>query len=432
MRVHRVVIGLIAGLIVGSAIGASASPVALRVVGFIEPIGQLWLNAVRMTVLPLVVSVLFVGVVGPAGDEGWERVGLVTLAAYLGLLLFAAAIGLLIAPPLIADMRLSPEAAEGLRATAAAATGETTSLLNQLPGFGAWVTSLVPANAMKSASDGAMLPLIVFTLLFALAARHIDARLRQSLVDVFAAIAGAMRAIVDWVIIAAPVGVFALVLAMAARVGISLASAMVYYVLAYSAAVVLFALLMYPVAAVAGGIPLPRFTRAVLPAQTVAVSSSSSLASLPALFEGARTLSLPPAVTGFVLPLSVSVFKVATPIAWLIGTLFLAKLYGVALGTGTIVLIALTSVALSLTIPGVPQGAMLMLATVITSFGIGVPAAGTALLIGADTIPDLFATMANVTGDLVAGTIVARRRVDVDIDVDVADTEPVAASSDDA
>ena len=436
MRVHRVVIGLIAGLIVGSVIGASDSPVALRVVGLIEPIGQLWLNALRMTVLPLVVSMLFVGVAGPSGDEGLERVGLVTLAAYLGLLLFAAAIGLLIAPPLIADMHLSPQAAAGLRATAAAATDETTKHLNQLPGFGGWVTSLVPANAMKSASDGAMLPLIVFTLLFALAARHIDARLRQSLVDVFAAIAGATRAIVDWIIIVAPIGVFALVLAMAARVGISLAGAMVYYVLAYSAAVVLFALLLYPVATVAGGIALPRFTRAVLPAQTVAVSSSSSLASLPALVEGAQALALPPAVTGFVLPLSVSVFKVATPIAWLIGTLFLAKLYGVALGTGTIVMVALTSVALSLTIPGVPQGAMLMLATVITSFGIGVPAAGIALLIGADTIPDLFATMANVTGDLVTGTIVARRRVDVDIDADideeVAETEPVAASSDDA
>ena len=128
------------------------------------------------------------------------------------------------------------------------------------------------------------------------------------------------------------------------------------------------------------------------------------------------------------LPLSVSVFKAVTPIAWLIGTLFLAKLYGVVLGASAIVTVALTSVVLSFTIPGVPQGAMLMLATVITSLGIGVPAAAAALLIGADTIPDLFATMANVTGDLVAATIVGRRRVELN----VADPEPVAASSDDA
>ncbi len=428
MRVHRVVIGLIAGLVIGSAIGASDSSIALRVVSFVEPLGQLWLNAVRMTVLPLVVSLLFVGIAEPGADSGLGRIGAKTLAAYLGLLLFAAAVGLLVGPPLIADMKLGVDAADALRASAASTAGETTTRVAQLPGFGAWVTSLVPANAMKSAADGAMLPLIVFILLFALAARRIDATLRQSLVDVFGAIAGAMRAIVDWVIAAAPVGVFALVLAMASRVGIALAGAMVYYVLAYSAAVVLFALLMYPVAAFAGRIPLARFTRAVLPAQTVAVSSSSSLASLPALIEGARSLGLPASTRGFVLPLSVSVFKVVTPIAWLMGTLFLAKLYGVSLGTTALFSIAMSSVLLSLTIPGVPQGAMLMLATVISSFGVGVPAAGTALLIGADTIPDLFATMANVTGDLVAATIVSRRPDEQD----VADIEPIAASSDNA
>jgi Na+/H+-dicarboxylate symporter len=413
MRVRRVVIGLIAGLIVGSAIGSWGSPVALRVVGFVEPIGQLWLNAVRMTVLPLVVSLLFVGVAGASGDDAMGRVGVATLASYFGLLLFAAAIALLIGPPLIADMRLSADAVESLRTSAATTASQTATQVGQLPGFGAWLTSLVPANAMKSAADGAMLPLIVFTLLFALAARRIDAPLRRSLIDVFGAIAGATRTIVDWVIAAAPIGVFALVLATASRVGTSLIGAMLYYVLAYSAAMALFALLVYPVAAVVGRIPLARFSRAVLPAQTVAVSSSSSLASLPALIEAAQSLELPPAITGFVLPLSVSVFKATTPIAWLIGTLFLAKLYGVALGTTAIVTIALTSVALSLTIPGIPQGAMLMLATVISSFG--VPAAGAALLIGADTIPDLFATAANVTSDLAAAAIVGRRVAERDV-----------------
>ena len=142
-----------------------------------------------------------------SASRRWPRI--------IGLLLFAAALGLLIGPPLIADMRLSPAMAESLRASVAATAGETTNQLSQVPGFGAWITSLVPANAMKSAADGAMLPLIVFTVFFALAARRIDARLRQSLIDVFSAIAGATRAIVDWVIIAAPIGVFALVLAMA-------------------------------------------------------------------------------------------------------------------------------------------------------------------------------------------------------------------------
>jgi len=126
--------------------------------------------------------------------------------------------------------------------------------------------------------------------------------------------------------------------------------------------------------------------------------------------------------TGFVLPLSVSVFKVATPITWVVGTLFLAKLYGVAIGTTTLVAIAATSVALSLTIPGVPQGAQLLLAPLLVTYGI--PAEGIALLIAVDTIPDLFGTMTNVTGDLVVASVVARRGVAEEVEA--------AASSPDA
>jgi len=184
----------------------------------------------------------------------------------------------------------------------------------------------------------------------------------------------------------------------------------------------LFALLMYPVASMVGRIPLGWLTRAVLPAQVVALGSSSSLASLPALIEGSRALGLPIPIGGFVLPFSVSTFKVATPIYWLIGILFLAKLYGVALGTGVLLSVAFMAVVLSLTIPGVPQGAVLLLAPVAVQYGI--PAEGVALLLAADTIPDLFATMTNVTGDFVAATVVARRVV--------AEVASPAASSADA
>jgi Na+/H+-dicarboxylate symporter len=178
---------------------------------------------------------------------------------------------------------------------------------------------------------------------------------------------------------------------------------------AISSLLVLFALLMYPVATVAGRIPLGWFTRGVLPAQAVALSSSSSLASLPTLVEGGRALGMPAPITGVVLPVSVSVFKVATPITWLVGTLFLAKLYGVALGTTALVTIAAAAVALSLTIPGVPHGAQLLLASLLSTYGI--PAEGIGILIAVDTIPDLFATMTNVTGDFVVAAVASRRDV---------------------
>jgi Na+/H+-dicarboxylate symporter len=429
MRVHRVVIGFVAGLIIGSAIGASNSPVALRVVGLIEPVGELWVNAIRMTVLPLVVSMLFVAVADRGDGDRLAPVATATFAAYAGLLIFAAALALLIGPPLIADMHLSADASAALRASALASSDDTSARVSHLPGLGAWATSVVPVNAMKAAADSAMLPLIAFTLLFALAARRIEASLRRSLVDVFGAIAGATRGIVGWVLAAAPLGVFAIVLGTASRAGGALAADMTYYVLACSTAVVLFAFLLYPVAWFVGGIALPQFTRAVLPAQTIAVSSSSSLASLPPLIEGAESLGLPAAISGFVLPLSASVFRAATPIAWVVGTLFLAKLYGVPLGATAIATVAMMPVLLSFTIPGVPQGSLLVLATVIPAFG--VPVAGVALLIAADAIPDVFATMANVTADLVVATIAARRG-SPPVDLDIADAASMVASSRDA
>jgi proton glutamate symport protein len=426
LRVRRVVGGLILGLILGSVVASAGNAAAIRAVGLLEPIGQLWVNAIRMTVVPLVVSLLFVSVARDA-DRWLGRMGVVTIAVFVVILLFSAVLALLLAPSLMRDMKLTAAAAESLRASATSNGQHAAALHMALPGFAAWLTSLVPVNAVGAAAEGAMLPLIVFTLLAALAARTIDTHLRQPLIDVFAAIAAIMTRLVEWIIAVAPIGIFALIAPAASRAGVTLAGAVVYYVVAISAVLLLFALLLYPVASIGGRIPLPRFLRAVLPAQAVALSSSSSLASLPALVEGGMALELPAPVTGFVLPLSVSAFKAAAPITWMVGTLFLARLYGVTLGGGALVMIALTGAALSLTIPGVPQGAQLMLAPMLVTYGI--PPEGIALLIAADTIPDLMGTMANVTADLAVSAVVGALVPADDTPAVVADSWSESASS---
>src|SRR5947209_9376727 len=111
MRVRRVVIGLIAGLILGSVIGASHNAIALRVADAFLPIGQQWVNAIRMTIVPLVVSLLFVGVASHESSDGLGSIGIATIATFVGLLVFAAAFALFIAPPLINDLKLSSDAA---------------------------------------------------------------------------------------------------------------------------------------------------------------------------------------------------------------------------------------------------------------------------------------------------------------------------------
>ena len=150
-----------------------------------------------------------------------------------------------------------------------------------------------------------------------------------------------------------------------------------------------------------------RFARAALPPQLIAFSSSSSIASLPALVESAeRGLGLPKRITGFVLPLAVSTFKIAAPVSWTIGALFVGWFYGVPLHADSVATIAFAAVFLAFAVPGIPRGAFIMLTPLFLA--IGLPAKGIGILIAVDAIPDVFATVLNVTGDLAATAIVAR------------------------
>jgi Na+/H+-dicarboxylate symporter len=175
--------------------------------------------------------------------------------------------------------------------------------------------------------------------------------------------------------------------------------------------------------AIAGRIPLRRFARAALPPQLIAFSSSSSIAALPALVETAeKNLQLPERVTGFVLPLAVSTFKIAAPVSWTIGALFIGWFYGVPLHAGSVATIAFAAVFLAFAVPGIPRGAFIMLTPLFLA--IGLPAKGIGILIAVDAIPDVFATVLNTTGHLVAATLVARSCDDrVERDADFAATE---------
>jgi Na+/H+-dicarboxylate symporter len=252
-----------------------------------------------------------------------------------------------------------------------------------------------------------MMPLILFTLLLALAIARSPEASRQTLTRFFRAMSDAMLVLVRWIILAAPLGVFALVLPLAIHAGATLAGAIGFYVAAYSAASIAVTLLLYPVVAIAGRIPLGRFARAALPPQLIAFSSSSSIASLPALVETAeKNLQLPERVTGFVLPLAVSTFKIAAPVSWTIGALFVGWFYGVPLHADSVATIAFAAVFLAFAVPGIPRGAFIMLTPLFLA--IGLPAKGIGILIAVDAIPDVFATVLNTTGHLVAAALVAR------------------------
>ena len=414
----RVLVALVLGLVAGLLVLTHPTPALLRVVSWVEPIGTLWVNAIRMTVVPLVVSLLITGVASCSNMQVVRGIGWRALLSFLGLLILVAALGLVIVPPLFTWFRMDPATIATLRGNA----GGGTVSPPQIPGFGEWVVSLVPTNPVKAASDGAMLPLVVFALAFALALLKVTTDRRDAVLSFFHGVSDAMLVIVHAIIELAPIGVFALVLPVASRTGIAAAGALGYYVVVTAVAQSLIILLLYPVAAFVGRVPMLRFAQAVFPAQAVAFSSSSSLASLPALIDGSeRKLRLPPSVTDVVLPLAVSTFKVTTPALWLVAAIFLGRLYGVPLAPTQLLVISLTGILTSFSMPGVPHGWLLVISPLVVTLGI--PAEGIGLLIAVDAIPDIFATTLNVTGDMVAAVLVSRNHV---MAQDVVSVEPVA------
>ena len=399
----RVLIALGAAIVAGIGIAASGSASLLRAADVLAPIGTVWVNAIRMTVIPLVVSLLITGVASVADVRSIGRLGGRTLLVFVLLLIGVATLVVPFAPALFALLPSGATGRPAMPAGAAQAAGELVAS-GQGQTFAAWLTSLVPSNPIAAAASGAMLPLIMFTVVLALAITRLAPPGRAALVGFFQAIGDAMLTLVHWVILAAPVGVFALVLPVAARAGAALAGAIGFYIVAYSVASIVVTLLLYPLVAIVARIPVRQFARAALPPQLIAFSSSSSLASLPALIESAdRRLGLPTTASGFVLPLAVSIFKIAGPVSWTLGALFIGWFYGVPLHARELATIAFAAVFLAAAAPGIPRGAFIMLAPLFVA--IGLPVEGIGILIAVDAIPDTFATVLNVTGYLAAATL---------------------------
>jgi Na+/H+-dicarboxylate symporter len=395
---------LILGLAAGIGVSAAHSGVLNAVAAVIEPLGALWVNAIRMILVPLVVSLLVTSVTSFSDARSLGRLGARTVTIFVALLAGAAVFTALVGPPLFERMAISSEATAALRAQMQAPSQAVTPELPTLRGF---IVGLVPTNPIRAAADGAMLPLIVFTLLFALAMTKLPADGRALLAGFFRAIGQAMLIIVEWILRLTPIGVFALALGMGKDLGLSTAGAVGYYVVVLCGMLLAVMIGVYPVAALFGGMSVRTFARACAPAQAVAAGTRSSLATLPAMIESARrNFGEQPGITGFVLPLAVSTFKLNTPVSDLVGPLFLAALYGIHLTTAQIVVMTLVTIAMSFSNPGIPSGGLFVV-TAPVMLSAGLPLDGIALLIAADSIPDVFATVVNVTGDMGVAAMVA-------------------------
>lgn len=417
-------VALGAGLGIGALGHGSPNPFFGILSDVVSPLGRLWIAALQMTVLPLVVVYLLAAIIGAGSDDSLGGLGGRAIALFVGLLALAAVFTLLVTPPLIeaaapdsgafARLHAATAVPQSVRDAAGASTGS----------LGDWVGSLLPSNLFEAARRGDVLPLLLFSALLALAIRKLPDEQRHPLQTGTESLSAALMTIVRWLLAVTPIGVFALSYALGRDTGLQAVGVLGGLVLLQCGLMTAFTLLLYPISAIGGRVSIVAFARALLPAQLVAVSTRSSIAALPAMLEGSRThLQLPASATSFVLPLTVSLFKVNRTISSTSKLLFLAYVYGVPLSAGTIATFVATVIVMSFSSAGLPGGGSAF-KTLPAYVAAGLPIEGIIIAEAVETIPDIFKTVLNVTGDVSAATLLSRgSRVTAVAGVPVATTE---------
>jgi proton glutamate symport protein len=394
------VIGLGAGVAAGRSGGAWVEPSA----AFAEPIGGLWLNALQMTIVPLVVALLITGIAASAQAARASRLATRALILFVVLLWTSSIAAALLTPLFLNLFPLPAESALALREalTGAAAVGET-------PSFADFIRSIVPTNPVAAASQNAILPLIVFVIIFAFAVVRLPDGPRETLVGFFRAIEEAMLVVIGWVLWIGPVGVLALAYVVGARAGAHAFGALLHYVLIVTAVGTVIWLAAWPLALIGARIGPIRFTRAVASSQALAFSTQSSLACLPAMLRAAGKLDVPVAASGVALPMAVAVFRATGPAMNLAVAIYIAYWFGYELTWTQMALGVAAAAVTTMGAVGIPGQASFVTSIAPICIAMGLPIAPLALLIAVETLPDLMRTLGNVSMDVAATATVARR-----------------------
>lgn len=401
----QVSLGLALGLALGMLLSRESAPSAATngLLATLDVIGTAWINAVRMTVIPLVVPLLIVGVAGGDDLRATGTVGAKAFGWMLLLLVACALFSATVSSVWFESLVLDPEATTRLRESAKIDVPNADALSVRT-----FILSLIPLNPIKAAADGTLLPVVLFTLLYAFALGRVNEGPRAAQLAFFRGMSDTMLVVVRWILALGGIGIFALATVLGQKLGTNVLGAIGFYFMVNIVLHLVATVAIYVIIAVTRRVPLRDFARAMVPASVVGMGTRSSLASLPAMVKGATdVLKLPPTATGFVLPLCASVFKLTSAIYWVVGALFVAKLYGIDLSTANIALVAASSVVLNFSTPGIPSGGMLLQVPLYTS--IGLPVEGIGILIALDTLPDMFKTLLNVTSDMMVAVMTTPR-----------------------
>ena len=393
--------GLAAGLVLGILLEGTA--LAGNVLPVADVVGTLWLRGLQMTIVPLVAALLVIGIVQTVAAAKAGRVAVTSLALFATILTIGTVFAAFAMPALLDAFPIPAAAAEALR------QGLSGEQATQVPSIADFLKSLVPANIFAAAAETAMIAIIIFFSLVAVAIVRLPDQHRKLMVTLFEAITGTMLVIIGWVLWLAPLGVFALSLTVAGQSGAAALGALVHYIVTVASMGGVVLLLAYVVAVIGARQPLLRFARAALPVQAMAISTQSSLASLPAMLAACRTLGLRETTGEFVLPLAVALFRATGPAMNLAVAIYVARLAGMELtplmlATGVLVALATTIGSVSL-----PGAISFVTAIGPIAISMGVPVGPLALLVAVEVLPDIMRTVGNVTMDVAVASTVDER-----------------------
>ena len=402
---------ILGALVVGLLLGAMAARLGD---GLREPllkaatiVGGLWIDALKMTVIPLIFALLVTGIAKGAEAANAGRIAGRSVMWFVIICTASAIFGALAITALLDLFPLPQNASEALRAGLAALDPATAA--SPVPQVADFFRSIVPPNIVSAAAEGQILQLVIFAFIFALALTRIGAARRKSVVAVFEGIGDALLVVIGWVLWLAPLGVFALAFAVGSGAGGAAFAALLHYVVLVSAVGVLVTLAAYVVAAAGGRIGLGSFARAMIGPQAVAISTQSSLASLPTMLAAARLIGTRDEVADVTLPLAVALFRATGPAMNVAVAIYVAHWMGYDITTaGMIAGVAVAAVA-SYGAVSLPGQISFFSSIAPIAVAMGVPVAPLAILIAVETIPDIFRTLGNVTMDVAVTGAVDRK-----------------------
>jgi len=402
---YRTLIALVIGLALGAAAAGSTEGWRANVLDVANFVGALWLNALKMTVIPLVVTLLVVGISKSREAASAGKIAGRAVAWIVGVCTASAIFGTVSILLLTKLFPLPVSTAAGLRQALA---GVEQKASQPLPGIADFFKGVIPDNIFAAATNGDILPLVVFSLLFALALASISEQGRRAVVVLFEAIADAVLVIIGWVLWLAPLGVFALAYTVGFAAGGAAFAGFGHYVVLISVIGILVTLAAYPLAVIAGRVPLSRFTRDMFPPEAVAISTRSSLASLPAMLTASRNMGVREQVADVSLPICVALFRGTGPAMNIAVSFYVAHWLGYEPTVAQMIAATAVGAVMSYGAVSLPGEVSYISSIAPINLALGVPIAPLALLVAVEMVPDIFRTVGNVAMDVAVTTAVDR------------------------